>query len=224
MKTADLMTRKVVTLSPDNSVRHAARLMIDLAVSGLPVVDDAGKLVGMVTEGDLLRRVEPDSIEQASARWHHWATPEGIARDYVKSHSWRVADVMTSPVVSVSEGVPLHEVAALLEARGIKRVPVVRDGHIVGIISRADLLRSVADEPRGAIPQSDDAIRTCAEARLRDAGRVLSALPSVTVSDKVVHLWGALQSQSERDTARVVVENIPGIAGFEDHTTLAATG
>jgi CBS domain-containing protein len=218
MKTADLMSRHVITLSPGSSVWHATRIMRDHAVSGLPVVDDLGNLVGMLTEGDLLRRVEPDSLEEASARWKHLAAPEGLARDFVMSHSWRVADLMTSPVVTVAENTSLHDVAELLLTRGIKRMPVMRNGRMVGIISRADLLVCIANEPQHPIPNGDDAIRLSVQTRLRDVERVLSVQPKVTVEAGVVHLWGELGSQAERDTARVVVEGVPGIAGFEDHT------
>lgn len=224
MKTADIMTRHVITLSPGHSVAHAASIMRERGVSGLPVVDDEGHLVGMLTEGDLMARVEPDSIEQASARWLHLAAAEGLAREFVVSHSWRVSDVMSTPVVTVNEDTPLRDVAELIVTRGIRRLPVMQGDRMVGIVSRADLLDAIllAREPAERPVSGDGAIRTSVEARLREAQRIITGSPTVTVSSGVVHLWGALGSKSERDALRVIVENVPGIAGFEDHTTLSA--
>jgi CBS domain-containing protein len=220
MKTADLMSRYVVTLSPGNSVAHAARLMLERGISGLPVVDDSGAIVGILTEGDLLRRVEPDSIGAGNAQWLHQVTAKGIARDFVATHSWRVADAMVSPVVTVSEDTPLGKVAELLLSRNIRRLPVVRDGQLVGIISRTDLLASIVAAPAERIAQGDHALRISIEARLREARHMFVNKPTVAVQSGVVHLWGPLASKVERDAARVIVEGVPGIAGFEDHTTL----
>ena len=201
-------------------VHQAAQLMLEKGISGIPVLDDGGVLVGIVTEGDLIRRVEPESIEQASARWLHWAAPEGLARDFVRSHSWKVADVMTSPVVTVTQSTPLHDVADLLQTRGIKRLPVVQDGRLVGIISRADLLRCVVNEPPDSIAPGDDGILVCVRARLLDAKRLLSSQPTATVHQGVVRLEGILGSQAEQDAARVLIETIPGVVGVDNRTTL----
>jgi CBS domain-containing protein len=221
MIVADVMSRALVTVMPGHSVRHAAQIMLDHHVSGLPVVDDLGQLVGMLTEGDLLRRVEFGPTD-ALPRWLAATSPDGVALDYVKSHSWRVSDVMTKPVVTITESAPLADAAALFGTRGIKRLPVVRGAQLVGLISRADLLGVIATTMPEFVAGGDDAIRTSAEARLRDATTVFAHRPDVTVANGVVHLWGHVRSQAERDAARVACEGVHGINGVEDHLTIVA--
>lgn len=194
--------------------------MLEQRISGIPVVDDMNQVVGMVTEGDLLRRVELGLPGALRERWEQTVSPEGKARDFVKSYSWKVADVMTSPVVSIDEGMLLRDVSALLETRRIRRVPVLRDGRLTGILSRADLLHCIVGESQGTIAQGDDAILISLQARLREAKGVLSTQPTVTIASGVVHLWGAVRSQAERDVTRVVVEGIPGVTGWEDHMSV----
>jgi CBS domain-containing protein len=219
MNVSDVMTRNVITLMPGHSVRHAAQIMLDHHVSGVPVVE-AGTLVGILTEGDLLRRTEfglPGARQQA---WEtaNWAA--GNARDFVRSHSWRVGDVMSKPVVTVGEDTPLGDVAVLLGTRGIKRLPVLRNGELVGVVSRSDLLRIIAATKPEGIAGGDEALRISAEARLREAGSVFDPTPTVTVEHGVVHLWGRVRSEAERDAARVSIESIQGLGGIEDHLTI----
>lgn len=221
MNASDLMTRNVLTLSPGNSVRHAARLMLGHGISGLPVIDDSGVVAGMVTEGDLLRHVEPNAIE-AVAHAHQGMTSEWLARDFVRGHSWRVADVMTSPVVTVAPAASLREVAALMDSRGVKRLPVVAEGRLVGIISRSDLLRCIVDDLPASVAKGDEALRISVQARLGEVERVLAQPLHVTVEQGIVHLWGAVRSMTERDMARVVVEGVAGIRGYEDHMAVVA--
>jgi CBS domain-containing protein len=215
MRVADVMSKQLVVLMPGHSVRHAARILLENRISGTPVVD-ADKVVGILTEGDLLRRVELGTDASPS---HHLLSPAGTARDYVRTHSWRVADVMSSPVVTVDEDMPLSEAAVLLGTRGIKRVPVLRDGLLVGILSRADLLKLITQSRPEHIAEGEDALQRAAQARLGEL-RVFATPPLVTVEDHVVHLWGTVRSQAERDAARVAVETIPGLAGTEDHLTI----
>ena len=212
MRVADIMSTELVSLVPDHSVRHAARIMLDYRVSGVPVVD-ADKVVGILTEGDLLRRVELGSEGQTS---RFLFSPAGTARDFVRTHSWRVADVMSSPVVTVGEDTPLAEAALLLSTRGIKRVPVARDGGLVGILSRADLLKIIAQAHPERGVEDEEGLRRAAQARLSELG-LFAIAPTATVEGHVVHLWGIVRSQAERDAARVAVEAIPGLAGTEDH-------
>ena len=219
MNVSDVMTRNLITLTPGHGVRHAAQMMLDYDVSGIPVVD-AGVLVGILTEGDLLRRTEfglPRSQQQA---WEtaNWAA--GNARDFVKSHSWRVGDVMSKPVVTVTEDTPLADVAILMGTRGIKRLPVVRNGELVGVVSRSDLLKIIAGSAPEIISGGDEALGVAAIARLREVGPVFAMTPSVTVEHGIVHLWGHIRSEAERDAARVAIESIQGIGGIEDHLTV----
>ena len=183
--------------------------MLNHRISGLPVVDDAGLLAGLVTEGDLLRRAEL-GIPDAAHPWQAATSPAGLTRDFVKRNSWRVSDVMTSPVTTVSESTSIADVARLMDARGVKRLPVLQDGALVGIISRADLLHCIADDRPADIAQGDDAIRTSVAARLRDATVLLGGdLPTVTVRDGLVHLWGTVRSADCHDVTRVIVDGVP---------------
>jgi CBS domain-containing protein len=219
MKVADVMTRSVVTVMPGHSIRHAAQIMLDNRVSGLPVVDGDGKVVGVLTEGDLLRRAE-FGLTGAHPHWIEATSPEGVARDYVKSHSWRVGDVMSTPAVCVDEETPLADVAVLFGTPSIKRSPVLQDGRLVGVVSRADLLRLIAASEIETIADGDEALRISALARLRDAA-MFAVTPDVTVVDGVVHLRGEVRSQAERDAARVAVEGVQGVNGVEDHLTVS---
>jgi len=221
MQVADVMSKAVVTVMPGHSVKHAAQIMLDHQVSGLPVVDGDGKLVGILTEGDLLRRVE-FGLPSTQSKWAIVTSSGGSARDYVKSHSWRVGDVMTKPVATIGETASLADVATLFSSKGIKRLPVLRNGEIVGIVSRADLLRVVAAATPDMVMGGDEAIKISADAYLRDADSLLSARPQVTVEHGVIHLWGQVGSEAERDAARVAVESVHGINGVEDHLTIAA--
>jgi CBS domain-containing protein len=212
MRVGDVMSTQLVTLVPGHSVRHAAQIMLEHGVSGVPVVE-ADQVVGILTEGDLLRRVE---LSTEGNRSRFPTAVAGIARDFVRTHSWRVADVMSSPVVTVDESVSLADAAILLSTRGIKRVPVLRDGALVGILSRADLLKIIARSQPEQIAEGDEALRRAAQARIGELA-IFAAAPLVTVEDHVVHLWGIVRSEAERDAARVAVEGIAGIAGMESH-------
>lgn len=215
----DVMSRRVVSVMPGHSVRHAAQIMLDNRVSGLPVVDGDGRLVGILTEGDLLRRVEY-GLSGTRPLWIEAASPQGAARDFVKSHSWRVGDVMSKSVVAVTEDTPLGDVAVLFGTRGIKRAPVLDDGRLVGVISRSDLLRIIAAARPEKIAEGDEALQISAIARLRDAGAIFAVQPEVTVVHGVVHLRGQVRSEAERDAARVAVECVAGIEGIEDHLVI----
>ncbi|MEP7239568.1 MAG: CBS domain-containing protein [Devosia sp.] len=224
MKVAEAMTTDIVTLMPGHSVKHAAQILLDHRVSGAPVVDDNGHLVGILTEGDLLRRVEFGQGMVRDDPWARGTWTEGEARDFVRSHSWRVGDVMSKPVITATEDMSLNAVAALLGTRGIKRLPVLRDGKVVGIVSRADLLKVIAATSPEPIAKGDEAMQISAQTHLRAAAGMFAMCPEVTVTDGVVHLWGKVRSNAERDAARVAVESIPGINGIEDHLTLGAMG
>lgn len=143
MLAMDVMHADPVTVQPDDTVEHAARLMLQYAVSGLPVVDRDGALVGIVTEGDLMHRVENDT-DRCPPLWQLiFASPGRMAHEFVKSTGRQVEDVMTREVVTVPDTALLAEIAELFERHHIKRVPVMRDGRMVGVVTRADLLRSL---------------------------------------------------------------------------------
>jgi CBS domain-containing protein len=220
MKAKDVMTVDVVRVSPDHSVRHAAGIMLDHRISGLPVIDDAGRVVGIITEGDLMRRSELGAQALAPID-RQFNTEENHAGAYVKSHSWKVADVMTPDPVTVDEETPLPRIAALMAERGIKRVPVMRGQHLVGIVSRADLLRALITAKVDATAPGDDAIRRGILTRLREDAGINGDQLTLAVADGLVHVSGAVSSQSERDAVRVVAEGVRGVKGFFDHLSLA---
>lgn len=211
----DIMTTDVACIAPDTSVRRAAEVMLARRVSGLPVIDDEGRLAGIVTEGDLMRRAELGNAPSPGADSGGRAGNRHEA--YVRSHSWRVRDVMTAAVASVAEDTPLSEIAALFDRLDIKRVPVVDDARVVGIVSRSDLLRAIVSAPLDRTAAGDAAIRLGILARLREDLRLAGPIPGVEVEGGVVHLRGSVRSQAERDAVRVVVEGVRGVAGIEDH-------
>jgi CBS-domain-containing membrane protein len=216
----DLMTMKVATISPANSVKHAAQVMLENRVSGLPVINDERNLVGILTEGDLLRRVELHTGRISPAELTGMSVKQR-ARAYVKSHSWNVADVMSANVVTVDERTPISQVAALMEEHNIKRVPVVREGRLVGIISRADLLRALVAAKFDDTAPGDGAIRRSILTRLSDDTGLDGSRLSVTVSNGVVRLGGSLASEDQRDAVRVIVDGVRGVAGIVDHLQIA---
>ncbi|MER8780218.1 CBS domain-containing protein [Mesorhizobium sp. M1006] len=206
------MTANVVTVSPDHSVRHAAQIMLDHRISGMPVVDDDSRLVGIVSEGDFLHRSELGPA----------AISPNEARGYVKGHSWKVADLMTSDVVTADEETPIERIVMLMQEHGIKRIPVMRGQRLVGVVSRADLLRVVVaakfDDDTAA---GDDAIRRSILTRLREHAGVKGDALTLRVSNGLVHFSGTVSSQRERDTVRVVAEGVRGVKGVYDHLYLA---
>ena len=214
MLTKDLMISKVVTVSPGNSIWHAAQKMLDHDVSGLPVVDDSGRLAGILTQGDLLHRIELGTGTAPVA-------PEQRLGAYVKAHSWKVGDVMTAKVISAEEGTPIHAVATLMDRHRIRRMPVVREGKLVGIISRKDLLRVIATARRDNIPPGNEAMRRAVLARLGQCPELQDTHLTVTVTGGIVHFGGTVGSDAEREVARVTAESVRGVAGVCDHTQIA---
>lgn len=222
MLAKDIMTTQVVTATPDTSIRHAVEIMLERGVSGLPVVDDTGTLVGIITEGDLLERGElgatlylPSSGEPKSA--------DALARAFIKGHSWKVGDVMARGVVSVGENTSLGRVAALMIEHHIKRVPFVRDGRLVGIVSRSDLLRAILSVDEDSTASGDIAIRRSILTRLDEIGAGTGTKLVVVASDGIVRLEGSVRSADEREAARVVAEGVHGVAGVVDHLQVEPT-
>ena len=224
MKARDIMSTKVVTVSPSTSVRDIAGLMVEKHVSGLPVINDNGTLVGMVSEGDLLRRPEIGT-EKHRRRWvSFFSGVDSQAREFTKSHALRASDVMTEQVIHVSEETPLGDVVGLMEKHNIKRLPVLSDGELVGIVSRADLLRALAARQAEPLPppaESDATIRAAMNDVLKNEEWAMSAMVNVIVSEGVVHLWGVIDSKDQRQALRVAAENIPGVTAVEEHLSFS---
>jgi CBS domain-containing protein len=218
MKASDVMTRDVITVRRETSVTNAIRLMLDNNVSGLPVLDN-GKVIGILTEGDLLRRSETGT-EKHRPRWLEIAMGPGcMAGEYVRTHGRRVAEIMTTDLVSVAGDTPLDEVVGLMERRRIKRVPVIEGEVLVGVVSRLDLLRALlcAIEAQHSEHRGDDNIREQIMAELANAAWVPRDGLSISVKDGVVDLNGVILDEKEREALRVVAENVPGVRSVEDH-------
>ena len=212
MKALDVMVSPVITISPDTSIEEAADTLLKNRISGMPVLDGTGALVGIISEGDFLRRVEAGT-ERHRPRWLELLTRgDTIAAEYVKSHGRKVSDVMTTWPVSVGEDTPLMDIADLMESRQIKRVPVVRAGKVVGIVSRANLLQGLlAREPHVVeTVASDDNLRDRVNEEL-DRHTWASDVSNVVVENGAVHLWGQTFSPTARDAVRVAIENVPGV-------------
>ncbi|MBW9107599.1 CBS domain-containing protein [Paraburkholderia phenoliruptrix] len=220
MRASDVMTGNVISVTPDMTIREVARLFVEKRISGAPVLDPDGSVVGMISEGDLLRRSEIGTDERRRVSWLDFWSASHEARDYVKTHGTKVSDVMTTDVITVEPDTLLGEVAGILETRGIKRVPVTEAGRLVGIVSRANLvqaLASVPDEPVSKSTLSDAEIRALLMGEL--AGRKWAfAGRNIVVTDGVVHLWGVFQSAEAVDAVRVAAQSIPGVKRIEDHT------
>jgi len=225
MNATDVMTANVITVTPQTSVRHLAELLGRHGISGVPVVDSANHLVGIVSEGDLLHRVETGTerrSEHRRARWFDGLVGDhDIARDYLKSHGRAVGDVMTRDVVTVAETAELDEIADLLESKRIRRVPVVRDGKVVGIVSRANLVRALAmaeRRPADGVVLDDFAIRDALLAELRGKPWAKAGSAEIMVRNNVVHLWYSDdQPVAEQQAIRVAAENTPGVERVEEH-------
>lgn len=220
MRASDVMTSNVISVTPDMTVREVARIFVDNGISGAPVLEPDGHVAGMISEGDLLRRVETGTDERTRTSWLDLWSASHEARDYIKTHAVKVCDVMTTNVVTVQPDTPLGEVAGILETRRIKRVPVTKAGQLVGIVSRANLvqaLASVPDEPASDVTLSDAEIRAMLMGEL--AGRKWAfAGRNIVVTDGVVHLWGIFHSLEAVDAVRVAAQGIPGVKRVEDHT------
>jgi CBS domain-containing protein len=217
MNAGEVMSRNPIAVTAEAGLAEALRLMFDHRISGLPVVDGKAGLVGILTEGDLLRRSEIGTAGQRS-RWLDLLTMTGrLASDYVRTHTRRVSEIMTSDVVSVAEDTPLTEVVHLMERHRIKRVPVLRDGALVGIVSRADLLhalqRLLVAEPKAAA--SDETIRRHVLAELARAPWAPHGL-TVDVANGVVTLNGVILDEQKRSALRVAAENVPGVKAVAD--------
>jgi CBS domain-containing protein len=222
MRAMDVMTSEVVTVDKNASIIAVAKLLAERSISAVPVVDKDNRVIGMVSEGDLLHRAETGTERRRSWWLQRMASTNELAGDYIKSHSGKVKDVMTRDLIAVTDTTPIADIALLLETNRIKRVPVIRDGKLVGIVSRANLVRALAmtvDDTASGADANDWTIRDKLLAELK-AQRWAEVSPAnVTVKDGIVHLWLCSSHLSEQETRALVVaaENIPGVRRVEDH-------
>ena len=210
MNAADIMVTNVVTVRPDTSVRKVAEILLARRISALPVVDEANSLLGIISEADLIHRAEVGT-ERPYSWWLEFLTArETLAQDYIKAHARLAADIMTRKVVTVTADTPLREIVSLFEKHGIKRVPVVAKGKLIGIVSRADLVQALLRAQQAAQPGEEAPLSQDAIARLQSEpwwpGNV-----NVVIDNGAVELWGVVESQVQKDAIRVALETIPGV-------------
>jgi CBS domain-containing protein len=218
MRAHQIMTKPVVTVSPDMTIVEAANIMLDRHISGLPVVDAAGKLVGIVSQGDFIHRGEIGT-ERRRSRWLKFILGSGKeAIDFVHEHGCKVSEVMSRSPITVAEDTPLADIADLMEKNNVKRLPVLRDERLVGIVTRTNLLQVVASLARHVPdPTADDnhirdrIIRAIEKADWRPIGL------NVVVRDGIVHLNGFITDERTREAAIVVAENVEGVRKVHDH-------
>jgi CBS domain-containing protein len=217
MLVKDTMTQNVISIDPGASVLDAARLMLQNHISGLPVVDKDGKLVGIVTEADFLRRTELGT-QRRRPRWLEFVVGPGrLADEYAHASGRKVGEIMTPDPCTVSADDSLEDLVELMQRRRIKRLPVIHDGRMVGIVSRANLMLALASLAREAPPSPSP------DGPLRD--KILAALggqrwvpnADVVVRNGVVELSGVITDERERRGLIVLVENVPGVKAVHDH-------
>jgi CBS domain-containing protein len=218
MRAHQIMTRPVISVTPETTIVDAANTMLQKHVSGLPVVDAAGKLVGIISEGDFIRRSEIGTQRKRGRFLKFILGPGQEAIDFVREHGRKIAEIMTPEPVTIGEDTPLEEIVQLMEKNNVKRLPVTRGNKIVGIVSRSNLLQAVASVAR-EIPDptaDDDHIRN----RVIDSLAKNDWCPfglSVIVRDGIVHLSGVITEERSRQAAIVAAENVTGVNKVHDH-------
>jgi CBS domain-containing protein len=219
MKAKDIMTQRVISVSPDTTVVEAVQLMLQNRISGLPVVGADGALVGMVTEGDFLRRAETGT-ERRRPRWLELVLGPGRAAfDFTHSHGSKIEEVMANDPVTITEDTALDEIVSLMERHRVKRVPVLREGHVVGIVSRANLMRAIIPIARtaGSPAVNDTQIRARIIAEMESHSWAPRALVDLTVKNGVVDFCGVILDERDRAALKVLAENVPGVKSVHDH-------
>lgn len=219
MIVADVMTRNCITIGPEATVEEAVNLMLSRHISGLFVVNKGGALAGVLTEGDLLRRDELGTERHRPWWLRMLASPARQAQDFTHANGRHVRDVMTEDVLSIAQDAPLEDVVATMEKHRIKRLPVTADGRVVGVVSRADLLRALIGRVHPVEPQDTDdrSIRTAILNALEAQSWAPLTTLNVTVAEGVVDLWGTITNDQERHGIRVIAENTQGVKAVRDH-------
>lgn len=226
MLTAEIMTRNVVSVKTDATLDQVTNIMLDRRISGLPVVNESGRLVGIVTEGDLLRRKELGT-ERWRPRWlQFWSSPGKLADEYAHQRGRRVDEVMSADVVTATEGTGLDKIVELMITHGIKRVPIVAADRLIGIISRADVIRALTRTfPSGnaAVVREDADVLSDIQQAFSESQCIPVPLISATVRNGEVDLRGCITDERERVAVRVAVENVPGVRAIHDHVIWVET-
>lgn len=218
MRAHHIMSRQVITVDPEASIVDAIHTMLAHHVSGLPVVDRAGRLVGIVSESDFIRRAELGTEQKRGRLLAFLAGADRAAIDYARQHGRKVGQIMTPNPVTIGLEAPLEQIAGLMEARNVKRLPVLQDGRLVGIVTRSDFLPAVAGLSRQVqtVAESDDRIRSAVIAAMESAPWAPCGL-NVSVSEGEVTLRGTIRGQDARRAAIIAAENVGGVKKVEDH-------
>lgn len=219
MKAKDVMTSTVISVQPGATILQAARQMLQHHISGLPVIDNSGDIVGILSEGDFLRRRETGTQRRRS-RWLEFLMGPGkLAVEYAHSHGSKVSEVMTTDVHTVTEDTDLEDIVEMMERRRIKRVPVMCGKKVVGMVTRSNLMHAMVSlartEPRSA--KNDAAIRETLLAEMQKESWAPVAMVNVVVRDGVVELWGVIIDDRQREALKIAAENIPGVRAVKDH-------
>ncbi|HTR83276.1 MAG TPA: CBS domain-containing protein [Reyranella sp.] len=229
MRAKDMMSTGVLSVKSDATVYQAAELLANSRVSAMPVLDDAGFMVGIVSEADLIERVGMSTAAEVPGLMRRVADDMNAAAAYVRANSTRIVDIMTRDVVTAPEDATLSDVARLMMERKVKRVPILRGRSVVGIVSRVDLLQALiscrpGEQPaaEGEAPAVDGVLRREVEATVRGRVWSLARNADVVVKDSVVHLWGVVPNEMVRRAYQVAAENVSGVKGVEMHMHVVA--
>jgi len=222
MKAHEAMTREVITVGPSTAVREIAALLVRHRISAVPVVFDDGRVIGIVSQTDLGHRSETGTEKRRKWWLELFADANSKARDFIKSHGIVAQDVMTRFVVSVSKDADLSEVAEILDTHRIRQVPVMQDGKLVGTISRADLVRKLAEVKISApaTRPENGALQKAIWERMEAQRWLDAALVNISVKDGAVELWGAVASDEQRRALRILVQGVSGVQRVEDNVGL----
>jgi CBS domain-containing protein len=217
------MTRDVTTVSPDTSVRDIAALMMEKHISGVPVLTNNGKIIGMVSQSDLLHRAELGTERKHKWWFRTFADSNALAREYAKAHGLKAHDIMSRYVVAVRDDAELRDVADILDSHRIKRVPVVQEGRLVGIITRGDLVRALSQVQISKAAKKIDnaALHKTLHDRIRTQPWMNDSYINLTVNDGVVELWGYVVSTDQHNALRALVEETDGVSRVEDKLSVA---
>jgi CBS-domain-containing membrane protein len=224
MKARDIMVRNVITVGPETSVSEVANILLANRISAVPVVDEHWQLIGIISEGDLMRRAELETDYRRSWWLEVFArkSNKALAVEYRKSHARRVKDVMSRKVITATPSTSLRDIAALLEKNRIKRVPIVTNRKVVGIVSRANLIQALASLRKGTEQSTitDSMIRKRVMAQFKSAQWSKHSLVNATVQSRRVKLWGIVDSEAEKEAARVAVEQVAGVREIENNVVV----
>jgi CBS domain-containing protein len=218
MKAADIMVKDVACVGPEASVREVASLMLERRISGVPVVDGQRRVLGIVSEGDLIRRPEIETDHIPEGWLGLFLSDEQRARNFVKSHGRKAREVMSQPAISAGPDTPLAEIVRLMERHRIKRLAIVEQGRLAGLVTRTDLLRAMlAHQSASPAASSDEALRSRVASMLEDEDWASSAMVFVRVENGVAQLWGTVESTAQREALILAVRGVPGIRDVQPY-------